>query len=244
MARAKAELNPELLPQHVAVIMDGNGRWAKRRLLPRSAGHTAGMFKVKSVIRMSSDLGIRYLTLYAFSTENWKRPESEVSFLMKLLVQFLEQELDEMHARNVVFRTIGDVTSLPDPVQQVLRGAVEKTKNNSGLTVNIALSYGSRAEIAQAAQRAAAEVLSGQLAPEEITEELLGSYLETGGQPDPDLLIRTSGEERLSNFLLYQLAYTEFYFTPVQWPDFDEAEYTKALEAYSRRQRRYGGIGT
>lgn len=233
---------PDILPRHVAVIMDGNGRWAKKRLLPRSAGHTAGMYKVKSIIRLSSDLGIRSLTLYAFSTENWKRPKQEVSFLMKLLIEFLQQELEEMHARNVVFRTIGDTAVLPGAVQEVLRGAIEKTKNNTGLTVNIALNYGSRSEIAGAARQAALEVQRGTLRPEDVTEEKLDSLLETAGQPDPDLLIRTSGEERLSNFLLWQLAYAEFYFTPVLWPDFDEKEYLKALQAYAERDRRYGGI--
>lgn len=242
MAKNVAAPRPEALPRHVAVIMDGNGRWAKKRLLPRSAGHTAGMYKVKTIIRQSSDLGIRYLTLYAFSTENWKRPKAEVGFLMKLLIEFLNQELEEMHARNVIFRTIGDVTALPQPVQDVLAGAVEKTRNNTGLTVNIALNYGSRAEIAEAARRAAQDVKAGKITPEEISEELFSGYLETSGQPDPDLLIRTSGEERLSNFLLFQLAYAEFYFTPVLWPDFDEQEYLRALEAYQGRGRRYGGL--
>lgn len=243
MAKSRPELLPEQLPEHVAIIMDGNGRWAKKRLLPRSAGHTAGMYKVKSVIRMSSDLGIRYLTLYAFSTENWKRPEAEVGFLMKLLIEFLNQELEEMHARNVVFRTIGDTSRLPEPVRAVLAGAIERTRGNTGLTVNIALNYGSRTEIAAAARQMAQAVLEGQLAPQDITETLVADYLETAGQPDPDLLIRTSGEERLSNFLLYQVAYTEFYFTAVHWPDFDEGEYAKALAAYASRGRRYGGIG-
>ncbi|MBD5560639.1 MAG: isoprenyl transferase [Clostridia bacterium] len=242
VAKNVAAPRPEALPRHVAVIMDGNGRWAKKRLLPRSAGHTAGMYKVKTIIRQSSDLGIRYLTLYAFSTENWKRPKAEVGFLMKLLIEFLNQELEEMHARNVIFRTIGDVTALPQPVQDVLAGAVEKTRNNTGLTVNIALNYGSRAEIAEAARRAAQDVKAGKITPEEISEELFSGYLETSGQPDPDLLIRTSGEERLSNFLLFQLAYAEFYFTPVLWPDFDEQEYLRALEAYQGRGRRYGGL--
>lgn len=237
-----ADLKPETLPQHVAIIMDGNGRWARKRFLPRSAGHTAGMYKVKSVIRMSSDLGIRYLTLYAFSTENWKRPEAEVGFLMKLLIEFLNQELDEMHRRNVVFRTIGDVTALPDPVQKVLCGAEEKTRNNTGLTVNIALNYGARSEIARAARRAAEKVQAGELEPEAITEELIAQELETAGQPDPDFLIRTSGEKRLSNFLLYQLAYAEFYFTPVLWPDFGEEQYAEALRTYEERDRRYGGV--
>ena len=241
MSRA-AGYNFDQVPRHVAIIMDGNGRWAKKRFLPRSAGHTAGMYKVKTVIRMSSDLGISFLTLYAFSTENWKRPEAEVGFLMKLLIDFLEQELDEMHARNVVFRTIGDTSKLPEAVQAVLKNAAEKTRDNTGLTVNIALNYGSRSEIVMAARQAARLVQEGKISPEDITEDTLGAALETAGQPDPDLLIRTSGESRLSNFLLYQLAYTEFYFTSVLWPDFGEKEYAQALEAYGARHRRFGGL--
>lgn len=240
----KYEVAPEKLPRHVAVIMDGNGRWAKKRLLPRSAGHTAGMYKVKSIIRLSSDLGIRCLTLYAFSTENWKRPKQEVGFLMKLLIEFLNKELDEMHERNVIFRTIGDTTQLPAAVQDVLAGAIRKTQNNTGLTVNIALNYGSRAEIARAVRNIAGEVEAGRLRSDQITEEKFTSFLTTSGQPDPDLLIRTSGEERLSNFLLWQLAYAELYFTPVLWPDFDDEEYMKALTSFAKRDRRYGGVQT
>ncbi|MEG1752852.1 MAG: polyprenyl diphosphate synthase, partial [Christensenella sp.] len=189
-----------------------------------------------------SDIGIRYLTLYAFSTENWKRPKEEVGALMGLLIEYLQRELDEMHERNVVFNTIGDITKLPQAVIDVLENAKHKTKDNTGMTLNIALNYGSRVEITAAVKKIAADVKNGVLAAEDITEQTISDNLETAGQPDPDFMIRTSGEERLSNYLLYQLAYAEFYFTPVYWPDFDEQEYEKALLEYQNRQRRYGGI--
>jgi undecaprenyl diphosphate synthase len=242
--RKKKQGSAELkeLPAHVAIIMDGNGRWAKKRLLPRAAGHRAGMGTVKKIIRMSSDIGIRYLTMYAFSTENWKRPKAEVGGLMNLLIEFLTKELDEMHEKNVVFRTVGDTSVLPEPVRGVLEGARRKTMGNTGMTLNIALNYGSRVEITQAVKRIAEQTAAGEITPHGITEELVSSHLETAGQPDPDFLIRTSGEQRLSNFLLYQLAYAEFYFTPVYWPDFDEREYEKALLEYQNRARRYGGL--
>lgn len=243
--KRKAELKAldmSSLPVHVAIIMDGNGRWAKKRMLPRVAGHRAGMGKVKTIIRMSSDIGIRYLTLYAFSTENWKRPKEEVGALMGLLIEYLQKELDEMHEKNVIFNTIGDITKLPKEVIAVLENAKEKTKNNTGMTLNIALNYGSRAEIAEAVRKIAGEVKDGGLAVEDINMQTISDHLETAGQPDPDFMIRTSGEERLSNYLLYQLAYAEFYFTPVYWPDFDEREYENALVEYQGRQRRYGGL--
>jgi len=243
--KRKAELKAldmSSLPVHVAIIMDGNGRWAKKRMMPRVAGHRAGMGKVKTIIRMSSDIGIRYLTLYAFSTENWKRPKEEVGALMGLLIEYLQKELDEMHEKNVIFNTIGDITKLPKEVIAVLENAKEKTKNNTGMTLNIALNYGSRAEIAEAVRKIAGEVKDGGLAVEDIDMQTISDHLETAGQPDPDFMIRTSGEERLSNYLLYQLAYAEFYFTPVYWPDFDEREYENALVEYQGRQRRYGGL--
>lgn len=243
--KRKAELthlDMNNLPTHVAIIMDGNGRWAKKRMMPRVAGHRAGMGKVKTIIRMSSDIGIKYLTLYAFSTENWKRPKEEVGALMGLLIEYLQKELDEMHEKNVIFNTIGDITKLPKEVIAVLENAKEKTKNNTGMTLNIALNYGSRAEIAEAVGKIAQKVKDGRLGVEEIDTQTISDHLETAGQPDPDYMIRTSGEERLSNYLLYQLAYAEFYFTPVYWPDFDEAEYEKALIEYQGRQRRYGGL--
>lgn len=236
------QLDMAKLPLHVAIIMDGNGRWAKKRLLPRVAGHRAGMGTVKTIIRMSSDIGIRYLTLYAFSTENWKRPKDEVGALMNLLIEFLTKELDELHERKVVFRTIGDISKLPAPVIEVLENAKRKTAANTGMTLNIALNYGSRKEITEAVQKIAVQVKDGSIGIDAIDEQMLSDNLETSGQPDPDLMIRTSGEQRLSNYLLYQLAYAEFYFTETYWPDFNEPEYEKALLEYQNRARRYGGL--
>lgn len=230
------------LPTHVAIIMDGNGRWAKQRMLPRVAGHRAGMSKVKSVIRMSSDIGIKYLTLYAFSTENWSRPKAEVGTLMNLIIEFLTREINELHQKNVIFNTIGDISKLPEPVLDVLRAAIEKTKRNTGMTLNIALNYGSRAEIVNAVKKIAQKAIQGKVDIDDINFDMISNCLETAGQPDPDLLIRTSGEMRLSNYLLYQLAYAEFYFTPVYWPEFDETEYNKALMEYQNRGRRFGGL--
>ena len=235
-------IDKEKLPNHVAIIMDGNGRWAKKRLLPRSAGHRAGMHKVKDIIRFSSDIGVSYLTLYAFSTENWKRPKTEIGVLMNLLIEFLTKELKELNEKNVIFKTLGDISMLPEAVNDVLNNAVETTKNNSGMTLNIALNYGSRSEIVRAVQRICSDIQDGNIKTEDITENLISDYLETANQPDPDLLIRTSGEERLSNYLLYQLAYSELYFTPTLWPDFDETEYEKALADFQNRTRRYGGL--
>ncbi|MDL2237245.1 isoprenyl transferase [Christensenellaceae bacterium OttesenSCG-928-K19] len=236
------ELDRERLPVHVAVIMDGNGRWAKKRLLPRVAGHSAGVSTVKKIMRMSSDLGIRYLTLYAFSTENWKRPKEEVSALMRLVIDSLRRELEEMHEENVVFNTLGEISQFPDEVVDVLVNAKEKTKNNTGITVNFALNYGARSEIVRAVRKIAHKVEQKELSIDQIDEEQISQNLYTVGQPDPDFLIRTSGEERLSNYLLYQLAYAEFYFTPVYWPDFTETEYKKALLEFQNRKRRYGGL--
>lgn len=232
-----SRVDRQRLPRHVAVIMDGNGRWARRNGLPRSAGHRAGVERVRTIIRMSSDIGIRYLTLFAFSTENWKRPADEVGLLMKLLLEYLAAELNELHAKNVRIRTLGDIRKLPESVAAEIRRAVNTTKDNTGLTVNMAVNYGARQEIAEAFRRAVREGY------EDINEQTVSSLLETAGQPDPDLLIRTSGEMRISNFLLYQLAYAELYFTDTLWPDFDEAQYALALEGYAQRDRRFGGLG-
>lgn len=236
------ELDRENLPFHVGIIMDGNGRWAKKRMLPRVAGHRAAMTNVKKAIRFSSDSGIRVLTLYAFSTENWKRPKEEVSALMSILLEYLGRELEEMHEKGIVVRTIGDITGLPKPVQELLCHSMEKTKQNKGMVLNLALNYGSRGEIVNAARSIAREVADGKLDVEEIDEKVFASRLYTADVPDPDLVIRTSGEVRLSNFLLYQTAYSELYFTPTLFPDFDENEYTKALLEYQNRKRRFGGI--
>lgn len=226
------------LPSHVAIIMDGNGRWAKKRGLPRSAGHRAGVERVRTIIRMSSDIGIGHLTLYAFSTENWKRPKDEVSTLMKLLLEYMRQELDELHRENVRIITLGDMSRLPNNVREEIERATDKTKDNTGLTVNMAINYGSRQEIVSAIRKAVADGKK----THEIDEEYISSILYTSGQPDPDIMIRTSGEQRISNYLLYQLAYAELYFTDTLWPDFDEAEYAKALNSYAMRDRRFGGV--
>ncbi len=227
------------LPKHVAVIMDGNGRWAKAKGLPRSAGHRAGVERVRTIIRMSSDIGIRYLTLYAFSTENWKRPADEVGVLMKLLVEYLAKELAELHEKNVRIKTLGDISALPESVAAEITRAVQTTLSNTGLTVNMAINYGGRQEIISAIKAAVREAKAQKC----IDESYVSSLLSTAGQPDPDLLVRTSGEQRISNFLLYQLAYAELYFTQTLWPDFDEHQYAKALDCYANRHRRYGGLG-
>ena len=236
------ELDPEKIPAHVAIIMDGNGRWAKARRLPRIMGHREGMKSVRAVVETARKIGIRVLTLYAFSKENWQRPKEEVSFLMRLLAEYLQKEVDELHEKDIQIRAIGELELLPQEVQGLLREAMEKTRKNQGLILNLALSYGGRAEIVQAARELARACLAGRLKPEEIDEKLFSSYLYTHDLPDPDLLIRTSGELRLSNFLLYQCAYTELYFTPVLWPDFREKEFLEALKDYQRRERRFGKI--
>jgi undecaprenyl diphosphate synthase len=225
------------LPVHVAVIMDGNGRWAKAKGLPRSAGHRAGVERVRTIIRMSSDIGIKYLTLYAFSTENWKRPKAEVSTLMRLLLEYLRDELSELNEKNVRIKTLGDMSRLPKEVAAEVARATFATKDNTGLTVNMAINYGARQEIVGAVKRAVSEAVD----TGEIDEQYVSSLLYTAGQPDPDLMIRTSGEKRLSNYLLYQLAYAEFYFTDTHWPDFDEKQFAIALDDFAKRDRRFGG---
>jgi len=229
------------LPRHIAIVMDGNGRWAKSRMLPRSAGHRAGVDRLRGIIRLSSDLGIEALTLYAFSTENWKRPADEVGTLMGLLVEYFTKEIDELHENEVCIRIIGDYEKLPTRAKNAVERAMERTKDNGGLKLNIALNYGSRAEILRAANEAAkAAALAGET---EITPEKFESYLYTKGLPDPDLLIRTSGEQRISNFLLYQLSYAEFLFPKEYWPDFSDECYLDALREFGKRSRRFGGLG-
>lgn len=235
-------LQQENVPNHVAIIMDGNGRWAKKRGLPRVAGHKEGMNVVKKIVSRSSELNVKVLTLYAFSTENWKRPEDEVNFLMRLPEQFLTTYLKELIEKNVRVRTIGDTEALPQHTKNAVDAAIEKTKHNTGLTLNFALNYGSRNEIVKAIQQIAESVKNGSIETTDINESVIGDYLYTNTIQDPDLLIRTSGEIRLSNFLLWQLAYTEFWFTDVLWPDFNETLYEKALYEYQQRKRRYGGI--
>ena len=228
------------VPRHVAIIMDGNGRWAERRGLPRSAGHRAGADAVTRTMEDARQAGIRMLTLYAFSTENWKRPAAEVAALMSLLVEFLAVKLPELQRDNVRLRTIGRSAGLPAAARKALLGAVSATEKNSKFTLNLALNYGGRAEIADAAARLAADAASGKIAPGKVDEAAFARYLYAPDLPDPDLLIRTSGEMRLSNFLLWELAYTEIYVTDCLWPDFSREELAKALDAYAHRDRRFG----
>ena len=235
----RSELNT---PKHVAIILDGNGRWAKKRLLPRKAGHVEGSKTVEQICEDAYNLGIDYLTVYAFSTENWKRPEDEVQALMKLLRQYLKNCIKRSTKNNMCVRVLGDVSRLEPDMQESIRELEEVTKNNTGLHFQVALNYGSRDEMLRGMRKIAEKVEKGECKPEEITEEMFSESLDTKGIPDPDLLIRTSGEERLSNFLLWQLAYTEFYFTDVLWPDFDKNELKKAIDYYNGRDRRYGGV--
>jgi undecaprenyl diphosphate synthase len=230
------------LPRHVAVIMDGNGRWATRRGLPRVAGHGEGVKAVRSVVRTAGELGIEFLTLYAFSSENWKRPHQEVSTLMTLLERSIERELPELMERNVRFRVIGRPDGVPARVGERIQRIIETTARNTGLTLLMAFNYGSRDELVDAARTLAREVARGALRPEDIDEARVARALYTGGVPDPDLLIRTSGELRLSNFLLWQLAYTELWMTPTLWPDFGAREFCLAVADFQQRNRRFGRV--
>lgn len=230
------------IPQHVAVIMDGNGRWAKRQGLPRIAGHHSGMKAVKRVTIAANDLGVQYLTMYAFSTENWKRPKDEVDFLMKLPEEFLTIELGELIANNVQIRMMGYKEDLPDYTLRAIEEAVRQTKGNTGLILNFALNYGSRKEMIEAVKQIGTEIESGRLRASDVTPELFERHLLTYGLPDPDLLIRTSGEQRISNFMMWQLAYSELWFTDVYWPDFTEEHFYAAVREYQKRARRYGGL--
>ncbi|MFS0727875.1 isoprenyl transferase [Paenibacillus sp. 1P07SE] len=238
----EAALKADNIPQHVAIIMDGNGRWAKERGLPRMAGHHSGMKAVKRITMAADRLGIRYLTLYAFSTENWKRPKAEVDFLMKLPQEFLSIELDDLIKNNVQVKMMGYRDSLPDYTLEAVEEAITKTANNNGLVLNFALNYGSRKEMVDAVKRIAADVRDGRLAAEAIEESDFGKHLLSSELPDPDLLIRTSGELRISNFMLWQLAYSELWFTDVYWPEFTDEHFYDAIREYQRRARRYGGV--
>lgn len=230
------------IPRHVAVILDGNGRWAKSKGMPRNYGHAQGSKNVEKICEEAWRMGIKYLTVYAFSTENWSRPKDEVDALMKLLRNYMKTCLKTAAKNDMKVRVIGDKTRLDDDIRSRIAELEEATKNNGGLNFQIALNYGSRDEIVRAVQRIAADVRVGKMEPEDITSEVISSYLDTHDIPDPDLLIRTSGEERLSNFLLWQLAYSEFYFTDVLWPDFTKEDLVKAIEQYNARDRRYGGV--
>ena len=229
---------PEKMPSHVGVIMDGNGRWAQLRGLPRIEGHRVGAERAKEIIETSAALGIKCLTLYTFSTENWQRPNSEVSMLMKLLEIYLKKELSGLIKQGIVFRTIGETWRLPENIQSLLRKTRERTAANKGMTLVIALSYSGRSEILRAVQK----VMKTGVKPEDLTEDLFSGHLDTAGLPPPDLIIRTSGERRLSNFLLWQSAYAELYFTDTLWPDFDKEEFKLAMQDFQGRERRFGGI--
>jgi len=233
-------LDPDRLPRHVAVIMDGNGRWARRRGFGRIAGHRAGKEAVRAVVETARRLGIPYLSLYAFSTENWYRPREEVNALMGLLRHYLASELKRMMSNEIRLVAIGSLRRLPLTVRQLLRRTVVATRHNTGMTVVIAVSYGAREEIASAARAIARRVKQGELSPERVTPAVVADHLATAGIPDPDLLIRTGGEMRLSNFLLWQLAYTEIFVTPTLWPDFHEREFLQTLGIFQERQRRFG----
>jgi len=223
---------------HIAIIMDGNGRWAKRRGLPRLAGHRAGTDNLRRIIRAAVEFNVPYLTLYAFSTENWARPKDEVLGLMNILSETIERELDELHKEGVQIRHLGDLQPLNPSLRKKIQQAIERTKENNRLVLSVALNYGGRAEIIHAIQR----MLQEQIAPEAVNETLISEYLYTTLLPDPDLIIRTSGEFRTSNFLIWQAAYAEWYITPTMWPDFDKEEFRQAIESFHQRQRRYGRV--
>jgi len=230
------------LPVHVAIIMDGNGRWAKKRGLPRVAGHNEGVKSVREVVEAAGEAGVAILTLYTFSHENWKRPSWEVSALMKLLMRTIHSELDNLNEKNVQVRTIGHIELLPPETLKQVQEAVDQTQNNTGLILNLALSYGSRIEIMDAVKRFTDDVSRGRCSSDELDENLFADYLYTAGMPDPDLVVRTSGEFRISNFLLWQMAYSEIYVTDTLWPDFRKAHFYEALRNYQKRERRFGKV--
>ncbi len=237
-----ANIDPANLPSHIAIIMDGNGRWAKKRILNRIEGHKKGSDAVRLIVRTCREIGISILTLYAFSTENWQRPKTEVTALMSLLKNFLKSEQKEMLDNNIRLNVIGQIEKLPEDVQQVLHKTMTLTKENNGLMLNLALSYGGRAEIVRMVREIATKTKKGEIDPDLITPELVSDFLYTKGMPDPDLLIRTSGEMRISNFLLWQIAYTEIFVTETLWPDFSKQEFLQILKHYQRRERRFGKV--
>ena len=236
------ELDQKKLPKHIAIIMDGNGRWAKKRGMPRYFGHRAGVETVRRVVKFCAKLNIPYLTLYAFSTENWRRPQEEVNVLMNLLVEYIEKEIEELNQEGVRLSVIGEISELPPKAQTALEKGIEKTAKNQRLNLILALNYGGRREIVEAVRKIANDVKQGKIDLGEINEQSFASYLYTGEIPDPDLLIRPSGEIRISNFLLWQIAYSEIWLTDVLWPDFSEKELVQALKDYQRRERRFGGV--
>lgn len=234
--------NEYKIPQHVAIIMDGNGRWAKKRGLPRTAGHAQGARVVEQILEDADHMGIRYLTVYAFSTENWTRPDAEVKALMNLLRTYMKTSLAKCAKNNVRIRVIGDKSRLDEDLQKSIANLEESTKTNTGIGFQIAINYGARDEMRRAVEKLSEQVKAGELEPSQITEQTISDALDTAGIPDPDLLIRTCGEERLSNFLMWQLSYAELYFTDAAWPDFTREELEKAVDAYNHRERRFGGL--
>ena len=232
----------QIIPNHIAIIMDGNGRWAKKRFMPRNYGHMQGAKVVEQICEDADSIGIKYLTVYAFSTENWNRPQDEVEALMKLLRNYLKDCIKRANNNNMRVRVIGEKSRLSDDIRSKIEELEECSKNNTGLNFTIALNYGSRDEIVRAVREISKDVKDGKISESDIDDKMISDYLDTRGIPDPDLLIRTSGEERLSNFLLWQLAYTEFYFTDVLWPDFNKKELIKAVEKYNERDRRFGKV--
>ena len=239
---SQSKAGPSAVPQHIGIIMDGNGRWAKKRGLPRTAGHTAGASNFRTITRYASSIGVKYLTVYAFSTENWNRPAEEVSALMKLFHQYLEEALRDFMDENIRVRFIGDVSAFNEELQALIHRVEEASAPKTGMVLNLAMNYGGRAELAHAFQVLARRVQEGSLRPEDITEERISSALYTAGQPDPDLIIRPSGEHRTSNFLLWQSAYAEYVIMDILWPDFRPADLDAALREYANRSRRFGGV--
>lgn len=238
----QVELDMKSIPKHIGIIMDGNGRWAKERNLPRTFGHKAGVETIRKIVKECNRLGIKYLTLYAFSTENWKRPKDEVNNLMELLVEYLKNEFNELNENNVVINHLGDISKLPKNCRDELIRAYDRTKNNTGVVMNLALNYGGRSEITHGIKMLCNDFRDGKINSDDITEELFSSYLYTKGMPDPDLIIRPSGEQRISNFLLWQCAYSEFWYSNINWPDFTEKDLQRAILDYQNRDRRFGGI--
>lgn len=241
MKRELAVSMPEHMPEHIGIIMDGNGRWAEKRKLPRSAGHKSGASNFKSITKYAARIGVKYLTMYAFSTENWSRPDAEINALMILFRQYLEEALRDFLDENIKVRFLGDVSKFPKKLRELIAEVEEVSENRTGMTLNLAMNYGGRAEILRAVNGIAAQVQSGEIALP-VTEEMIEERLYTFGQPDPDLIIRPSGEQRLSNFLVWQSAYAEFVFFDILWPDFKHSDLDKAIEIYSHRKRRFGGI--
>jgi undecaprenyl diphosphate synthase len=236
------KLDYQKIPKHIAIIMDGNGRWAKERNLPRTMGHKAGVETIRPIVKECSRLGVEYLTLYAFSTENWKRPQDEVDAIMNLLVQYLTKEFEELNKNNVVINSIGEIKKLPEQCRKELNKAYEKTKNNTGLTLNLALNYGGRDELLHAFKDIMKDIQEGKIDESEVDEQTIADHLFTAGMPDPDIIIRPSGELRLSNFLLWQSAYSELWFSDIKWPDFKKEDLQKAIHDFQIRDRRFGKV--